>query len=135
MVTSFEYFDLKFPLSPYWSYDLDESNNRAQWFLKDFGADSLGLCLIGGVLQICCPKHWSLSQQEFAGHYAMHAWCKRYKVDINDDQNQGFTVYFDGVDSNVNLAVIDCVSSITENIELTLLFYEINERIKAKAHG
>jgi hypothetical protein len=135
MVTSFEYFDLKFPLGPYWSYDLDESSKKARWFLKDFGSDSLGLRFSDETLNVYCPKNWSIAQEEFAGHYSMHAWCKRYKVDINDDQSHGFTVYFDGVDSNVNLAVIDCVSSITENIELTLFFYEINKRIKAEPNG
>jgi hypothetical protein len=121
--------------SPYWSYCQDKSTNTARWFLKDFGVASLGLCLRDEVLHVYCSKNWSIAQEEFAGHYAMHAWCKRFKIDINDDRYQGFTVYFDEKPSNLDKEVVACVSSITEDIELTLLFYQINEKIKQLNHA
>lgn len=122
-------------LSPYWFFHFDDKTKVAIWYLKAFEPVSVCLRYQKDYFEIHSPKHWAFVQSEFTGHQKMHTWCKRYKVDINDDRNQGFTVYFDEEPSNLDMAIITCASSITENIELTLLFYEINERIKAKSHG
>ncbi len=114
-------------LSPYWHFEEEPVTRGLVWCLKDFGCEGLHLRCSNGIFEIISEKSWGFVQEELAGHIEMHLWCKKQSSSIDDSRFKSIQIELNEASVGLN----KLVSSITQNEELTQLFYRINEQINA----
>ncbi len=117
-------------LSPGWTFSCDEKDGIFEWRLKDFGPEALRLCYDNGVFQIKANKGWAFVQEEFLGHIEMHLWSKKQGVALADPRVSAIEIALPSFEAESQLGKYELeklVASITQNIQLTQLFYSINE--------